>query len=419
MIKNFSQLSKQNSVRLKALKIINEGLKAISPSFVFKEKIKLIDNKLLIESKVYDLNNYKNIYVIGFGKAATLMAQEIENTFGDRIKNGLVIDIQEKKLKRIKVKRGTHPYLSKKNIQASKRIINLLRNSAKDDLIICLISGGGSALFEIPYNSFIKTLKINQKLLKCGASIQEINTIRKHISKVKGGQLLKFTSAKIISLIFSDAPGDNLDIIASGSTVLDQSTIKDAEKIIKKYKLPNLHILETPKSEKLFQKVDNFIILNNRYPLEKMKKRAEEIGFNSKIITCQFHGKVKQAIKKIVHWAQEIKKNELYLLAGETTVEVKGKGKGGRNTELALYYLKNYIPHTLFISFASDGLDNTEAAGAIVDDFTLKKFKKLNLSIDDYLNNNDSYNFFKKTNDLIFTGPTGSNVSDLILIMKY
>jgi len=220
IIKNFSRLSKRSKSRERVLNIIEEGLKSISPSFVFRSKITLRDNELIVGNKIFDLSKFKNIYICGFGKASVGMAVEIEKLLGKRIKNGLVIDVVEKplhqkswrggrKLKRIKVKKGTHPYLSKKNIKATEQIINMLDQASGDDLIICLISGGGSALFEKPYHSFDKTLKMNRRLLTSGASIHEINIIRKHTSQVKGGNLAKLTKAKIISLMFSDVVGDN------------------------------------------------------------------------------------------------------------------------------------------------------------------------------------------------------------------
>lgn len=418
VIKNFQNLSKKSGIRKDTLKIVKEGLVSISPSFVLKNKIRLANNILQITDKTFDLNKFNNIYVIGFGKASGSMASAVEKILGKQIKNGLVIDVSQIKLKRIKVKKGTHPLISRGNIQSSVRIINIVKQASDNDLVICLISGGGSALFEKPYNSFMNTLKINKRLLLCGASIHEINIIRKHISQVKGGGLTGFSKAKIISLIFSDVAGDNLDIIASGPTSIDKSTIDDAKKIIKKYKLPKTKFFETPKNKKIFTKVDNIILLNNQIALEAMKKVGEKLGYKTKIITSRLSGESKKVGEKLLQLSKKMKKKEIYLFGGETTVKVFGNGKGGRNTELALSFLKKLPKDVTFASIASDGADNTDSAGAIVDEETSRTIKKLNLNADDYLKNNDSYNLFQKTNDLIFTGLTGSNVADLIIMLK-
>jgi glycerate-2-kinase len=418
IIKNFKKLTRKSKLRKEALEIINEGLTSISPSSVFKNRIAHKNNLLKINNNNFDLDKFQNIYVIGFGKASASMAKELEEILGQRIKHGIVIDVTSKKLKRIKVRKGSHPYLSKKNIKATQEIINMVRQLNSKDLVICLISGGGSALFEKPYNSFINTLKINKKLLGSGASIHEINVIRKHISQTKGGNLAKPCKAKIISLIFSDVPGDDLDIIASGPTVFDKSTIKDSQKIIKKYKLPKIKLYETPKDKKIFNHINNIILLNNKIPLEAMASKAKEIGHKTKIITNILSGEASQVGKKLAELAQKMKKNEVYLFGGETSVTVSGKGKGGRNTEVSLSFLKNLPKDTLLISIGSDGIDNTDAAGAIADQVTQEKYQDSKLNIENYLKDNNSYNFFKKTDDLIFTGPTGSNVADLVLLLK-
>ena len=418
IIKNILEGSQKTKIRKDIVSIINEGLKSISPFSVFQEKIFLKGNILIIDQKKFDLSKFKNIYVIGFGKASSNMAFEIEKILGTRIKNGLVIDVNFKRLKKIRVKKGTHPYLSKKNIQGSKEIINMVKQLSKNDLVICLISGGGSALFEIPKNSFINTLKINKRLLASGMPIHEINTIRKHISFVKGGNLAQLTKAKIISLIFSDVIDDNIEIIASGPTVLDKSTILDTQKIFKKYKISKIKLYETPKDKKIFKKVNNFIILNNKVALESMRNKSKEMGYKPKIISNILSGKARSIGQKLAKIAQKMKKNEIYLFGGETTVTLKGKGLGGRNTETVLSFLNNLPKKLVFVSIDSDGIDNTDAAGAICDEKSLERAKKLKLNINTYLNNNDSYNFLKKTNDLIFTGPTGSNVADLILMLR-
>jgi hydroxypyruvate reductase/glycerate 2-kinase len=255
--------------------------------------------------------------------------------------------------------------------------------------------------------------------LLSGASICEINIIRKHLSKVKGGKLTQRICPAIqITLIFSDIPGNNLSIIASGPTVLDKSTKQEAEKIAKKYNLPRVKFRETPKEKGIFKKVHNILLLTNKTFLSASEEKAKKLGYKTKIYLDRLVDEASEAGKKLAQFSKKQGKNSIILAGGETPVAVKGQGKGGRCTELALTFLK-YLPENItFCAFASDGQDNTDAAGAIIDEGTIKKSCKLKLDINKYLKNNDSYTFFQKTEDLIFTGPTGTNVADLFLTIK-
>jgi len=276
-----------------------------------------------------------------------------------------------------------------------------------------------------------KYIQVNQELLKSGANIYEMNTIRKHLDLVKGGGLLKILyPAKVISFIFSDVPGNDLSFIASGPTVKDKTNITDALRIIKKYKLKSVRkedLIETPKEEKYFKNVKNILALSNLTALRAMKEKAESLGLKAKILTDNLKGDVKEVAKFLF---QEIKrsKEKVLIVGGETTVKVKGKGKGGRNQELVLWFLKTqtyaYLtqtyedPNFIIISINSDGWDNTEFAGAIGDKLTLEKAEKLKLDIDKFLENNDSFHFFEKTKDGIITGRLPVNVSDLIILYR-
>jgi glycerate 2-kinase len=358
--------------------------------------------------------------------------------------------------------KGTHPLPSRKNFLFTKKIIERFQGKlTKDDLVIVLVCGGGSAMLVYPKINLKKYIQVNQELLKSGANIYEMNTIRKHLDLVKGGGLLKILyPAKVISFIFSDVPGNDLSFIASGPTVKDKTKIGDALKIIKKYKLKSVRkedLIETPKEEKYFKNVRNILALSNLTALKAMKEKAESLGFKAKILTDNLKGDVKDVAKFLF---QEIKKSKekILIAGGETTVKVKGKGKGGRNQELVLWFLqytdlygskmdntdnknqrlfaldpresayKNNIrvnPRCnqsssayLIISLNSDGWDNTEFAGAIGDKITLEKAKKLKLDIDKFLENNDSFHFFQKTKDGIITGRLPINVADLILVWK-
>ncbi|MBO3763292.1 MAG: glycerate kinase [Thermoproteota archaeon] len=440
-IVNKEELSK-SSQRRDALEILEEGLKAADPKSSVKEAL----NNLRDE-----INRARRIFIIGFGKASVSMAESCEEELKDKIHDGAVITprgVKEKNLRKIKVFEGTHPIPSEINVDSTKKLISICSNLTSDDLVICLISGGGSSLFTFPADGIsLEEKKLaTDVLLKSGADIKEINAIRKHISKVKGGQLLNFLKpAKVISLILSDVVGDSVEYIASGPTSPDSSTFKDAYNVIKKYnlmsKLPKSvveriekglrgEITETLKPEnKIFNNVKNVVVSNNMKSLVSMKNRAISLGYNSMILTSYAQGESREVgkflcaiMKQISSYDTPIKKPACLILGGETTVTVKGKGKGGRNQELVLSVVLNSkgIKNFVFASVGSDGIDGcTDAAGAIADNFLLEEAAKINLEPEEFLENNDSYNFFKQTGNLIFTGPTGTNVNDFTIAIIF
>lgn len=412
IIKNFKDLA-TNETRKNALEIINKGIEAVLIKNSMHKQIKISKNVLKIKKDHWNLSNYKNIYVIGAGKAAADMAETIEKIFGKRITKGIVIDTRKKTLSKIKVIKGTHPLPSTINVKATKKIIKILEDCEKKDLIISLISGGGSALMVSPRIDLKKQIKVNEILLEKGATIQEINTIRKHISNIKGGQLAKIAAkSTLINLIISDVITNDLNVIASGPTVNDPTTINDAIKIQKKYSLPNLPFVETPK-EKLTN-VKNILLITNIPAAKAMYKKATELGYKAKILTTQLKGEARNVGKKL---AKLLKPKKAIIAAGETTVAIKGNGKGGRNQELALGAAK-FIKEGVIVSCSSDGVDFiSSASGGIVDENTKEKAKKLGLNIDKFLKENDSYNFLRKVDGIIKTGKTGTNVGDLILLL--
>lgn len=416
IIKNFKQLA-TNQLRKEALLIMEMGLRAVNTQKAIFGKVRLQNNNIFIENEKYNLAKFKRIFFVGIGKSALEGAKAIEKILKNKITAGIALDVKRGKLKKIKSLIGTHPFPSKQNILATKKIVDLLKKAGKNDLVIAVISGGGSALLcSLPKATCEEEALITQILYEKGAPIEEINTLRKHISDIKGGQLAKLAyPASIISLIFSDAPGCSLDVVASGPTIKDPTTIKDALKIIKKYKLPKIELFETPKNNKYFKNVKNILMLCNVDALNAMHKIAMNLGYKAKICGNCSVGEARDVGKNLV---KEIKLNEVLLGGGETTVSVKGPGKGGRNQELVLGSLK-YIKNNVVIASAnSDGIDNTEAAGAIADSETLEKAEKLNLDFRKYLQINDSYHFFKKLDDLIITGPTGTNVADLMVVLR-
>ena len=330
-------------------------------------------------------------------------------------------------------------------LRATEEIINLLKGADENTLLICLISGGGSSLLVSPYNGI--TLdgkkKITELLLKAGVNIYELNNVRKHISKVKGGRLAEIAHpAKVVSLILSDVVGDNLDVIASGPTSSDSTTYTDALKVLKKYRLMEqipLNVIdllnrgrdglipETPKEgDPIFEQVENIIIGSNKKALEGAKIKAEFLGFNTEIISSEITGEAKEAGKWLAQKAIEVQRGEHYrkpvcfISGGETTVTVRGAGKGGRNMELALSFAMEVegFDGITFLSAGTDGTDGpTDAAGAIIDGQTVARAKAIGLDPGTYLENNDSYNFFKQINELFITGPTGTNVMDIQIMV--
>ena len=390
LIKNKKQLS-TSLYRKNSLDIIETGINHVLPKNIMKKQIKLKNNILEIKNKKYNLNKFKNIYVIGFGKSSSLMAQELEKILKNKIKEGIVISNKKIKLKKIKIFIGNHPFPSKKNIVATKKIVDLLKKLNKNNLVICLISGGGSALLFYPNIPFKQYMHIFNRAFTSGIDITKLNKLRKKYSNVKGGRLAKLTKAKIISLIISDVIGDDISTIASGPTY-----------------------------GKGLKNVDNILLLNNEVALEAMKKKAISLGLKPVILTNKLQGEAQIVGKNLIKTTEKYKNKNCFLFAGETTVTVKGKGKGGRCQELCIGAFKEISSlNMILVAAATDGIDGvTNAAGAIVDNKSLEKAKKLRLNYKEYAANNRPYYLFKKMKDLIFTGPTGTNVSDIGVIIK-
>ena len=436
-----------NILKKNALEIFYAGLKAADPDIWIRDFILLEGNLLKIGDRVYNLGKYKNIYIVGFGKASGFMAATLEALFMERIKAGIV-NVRNGYVapcKIIKVNAAGHPIPDEASIKGTLEIIQLLKDAEKNDLVFCLISGGGSALFELPFDgiSLEDIQKITKLLLNSGARIDEVNAIRKHISQVKGGRLVKICKAEIISLILSDVVNDTLSAIASGPTSPDASTFMDCKMILMKYdlfhKIPSSiskHIQngldgtieETPKStDKIFDKICNIIIGNNRTALKTSYQKAIELGYNTSILSSYIKGearevaKVFSAIAREIHWyGGPVKRPACIIAGGETTVRVHGNGMGGRNQELVLSAAMEIdgLENTVILSVGTDGIDgNTNAAGAIADGSTVIRAKGIKMNPETYLDDNNSYSFFKGLNDLIVTGPTRTNVMDIMLLI--
>ncbi len=376
------------------------------------------------------------------------MAQAIEEIFGDRITRGLITTKYGHllPLKETEIIEAGHPLPDQKGIQGSKKIQNLLKESGPEDLVIFLLSGGGSALLPLPVDGITleEKQKVTQLLLDCGADIKEINTIRKHISQIKGGWLAKWAyPSTVIGFILSDVVGDPLDVIASGPTVPDCSTFDEAWEILKKYDLldkivPSIrnHLLlgkegkleETPKAgEGAFEKVHHFLIGSNILALRAAEKEASSYGFHTLILSSSIVGETREAArfhsaiaKEVISSGNPIPRPACIISGGETTVTIKGQGLGGRNQEFALAGALevNGIEKVVLLSGGTDGTDGpTDASGAIADHTTISRAQSMGLDAKVYLENNDAYPFFKKLGDLLITGPTHTNVMDVRILL--
>jgi glycerate-2-kinase len=419
------------------LTILSDVLKAIEPFNAVRSHIK--NSTLYVQNKTFDTSQFNNFYVIAFGKGSVGMAQAICDQLP--VTKGIVITNDPKGLvqhPQVETIVGGHPLPNEQSIAGAKKAHQLLMRCEPDDLVVILISGGGSALLASPRISLSDLQLTTKLLLASGATIQEINTIRKHLSTVKGGQLIKSLPCQVVSLIVSDVVGDPFEFIASGPTVGDTTTFTDACSILIRYKLwdkvPNATrkvieqgkngiLPETPfPDDPVFKHVTNQIIANNSLACETAFTQAKKLGFKPIILSTQVTGEARKFGPELFEKAMRLKKHQnadIFISGGEPTVTLKGKGKGGRNQEMVLSVAKELDEkNAVFCSFGTDGIDGmSPAAGAIADGFTLKRAKQNDLDIDYYLDNNDSFTFFNKLDDALITGPTGTNVMDIQILI--
>jgi glycerate-2-kinase len=426
------------------LSIFKAGIDAVNPYRLILQSLKINGNILNIGNISYDLNQFNNILIIGAGKATAPMAQAVENILGDRISKGFIVVKygHTSPLKKIKQLEAGHPLPDEAGVKGTEEIIRLVRGADEKTLIICLLSGGGSSLLVSPADGITLNDKIEttRLLLSAGADIEELNTVRKHLSKIKGGRLSEISyPATLVTLILSDVIGDRLDVIASGPTVPDDTTFKDAMDVIEKYnlldRLPEnvIRLLNRglrgeikDTSKKGFEKSRVFIIGSLKYALTAAREKALSIGYDTEIITSELQGEARDVGRWLAEKAKGLKRSRCFISGGETTVTVKGKGVGGRNQELALSFALEIegIEGIMMLSAGTDGTDGpTDSAGAIVDGETVIKAKKLGLDPNAYLKDNDTYNFFKRLDSLsgekhqVIRGPTGTNVMDMQIII--
>ncbi len=370
----------------------------------------------------------RRVFFVGVGKCAFASVEPIEKLLGDHLTRGITLDpspLPGTPPAKIVNFKGTHPLPSEENEQATNEIFSLLSNLSGDDLVIFLISGGGSTLLcshEAPMTCADEAL-LFKELTHKGASIQEINTVRKHTSRARGGGLARAAApAEVLSLIVSDVPGNDLEYISSAPTLLDTSTVEDARAVLEKYGIPTtspLTLLETEKDPAYFKRVTNDLILTNLDALHAMEEKARELGYETTLVTDHLVGESQTVAREIVERLHATAGRVALLYAGETTVTIQGEGgEGGRNQELALAAAQRVVEHELVLSFASDGHDNSPHAGAFGDTLVRTHAEEQGLSIDDALLAHDSYTFFAKSGDALTTGYTGSNVSDFIIGLR-
>ncbi|MBT4535714.1 MAG: DUF4147 domain-containing protein [Nitrosopumilus sp.] len=424
IIQNFDELAITEKKK-DCLEILESGLQAANPENIISKYV--TPNEIKINGKIFNIEKYSNIYTVAFGKAGDSMTRALNSIIS--IKSGIIVIPKGSKAKikskKFQIFNSGHPKPDKTSVKAAKEVMKFVDNKKRGELIIFLVSGGGSALLAMPDEITLSDkVHVTDLLLKSGATIQEFNCVRKHLSKIKGGKLVENMKCQGIGLVMSDVEGDDLSSIASGTTYMDDTTYADAMSIIEKYRLKLkipievLQILgnglhnqktETPK----IAKIENYVIANNNNCLESMEQTAKSKGY--KVIKMQIFGDIKEVVKRILENISEEQKTCL-ILGGEPTVKVLGKGQGGRNQELVLRILKNTqkLKKITIASMGTDGIDgNSNFAGAITENI------KVDLNtMKEFLKNSDSSRFFQKQKGTIKTDFTHMNLMDIGIILK-
>lgn len=426
------------------------ALDAVDPYRAVKDALQLEGESLTVGTQRYRLADYKRVLVVGAGKASAPMARAVEETLGERVSAGLV-NVKyghTDSVSRIRLREASHPLPDQSGLDGTREIVRLLEGAGEDDLVLCLISGGGSALMMLPEASIdLEDYQaLTNALLRSGATINHINTIRKHIERVKGGRLAQLAApATVATLILSDVVGNPLDFIASGPTVPDTTTFDDALDVLRQFDLLSSipasvrgwlergargDAPETPKpGDPLFERISTVVIGSNDIAAEAALAEARRLGFNALLLTTFLEGEARELgklaaslAKELLQRGQPVAPPACLILGGETTVTVRGQGKGGRNQEIALasaLALRD-VERALVVALATDGSDGpTDAAGGFADSLSLERAAAAGVDARDALARNDSYPFLAATGDLLVTGPTNTNVNDLLFVFAF
>jgi glycerate 2-kinase len=422
-----------NASRKHALQIFRAALAAADPQEAVLRHLKFDGRTITAGRRKYSIKKFDRVQVIGAGKASAAMARAVERLFGKRIAQGWinVKDGHTAHLRRIHQQECGHPVPDERGLEGARRMEEIAREAGPRDLLICVISGGASALTPapIPPMTLGQKQELTKKLLASGATIHEINTVRKHLSSIKGGQLAKLAyPATTIALILSDVIGDDLDVIGSGPTAGDRSTVADARAVLEKYGIAQVEFHETPKpGDRELERVQNIIVGSNEQAIVAAARQAKALGYRTMVLSTRIEGETRDVAdvhaaiaKEILATGRPLRAPACVLSGGETTVTIRGSGMGGRNQEFVLaaaIALDESGPVTV-LSAGTDGTDGpTDAAGAIADSTTMSRARGLGLDAGAFLVENDSYHFFEKVEGLIKTGPTGTNVMDVRVVL--
>ncbi len=436
--------------RKQIVTVLQAALEAVDPATAVHRYLRREDDTLWVREVPYRLEPSTHVYVVGAGKAGAPMAQAVEEILGERITAGLVNVKYGYTLPThvVELVQAGHPIPDEAGVNGARKVAVLLQDVSPDDLVLCLISGGGSALMTWPVEglTLADMRALTDSLLRRGATINEINTIRKHLERLKGGGLARLACpARLVSLILSDVVGNPLDVIASGPTVPDTSTFVQAYQLLERYNLlpeappaavAHLRrgsegaIAETPKpGDPIFQRTQNVIIASNDHAARAAQRAAEALGFHALVLSTYVEGEAREVAKVLTAIAKEVSASDrptprpaCIIVGGETTVTVKGQGKGGRNQEMALMAAMRLggFEDVAIACLATDGTDGpTDASGALADGNTVRRAAQLGLDPWEHLERNDSYPFFAALGDLLLTGPTNTNVNDLAFVFVW
>ncbi|MAG35432.1 MAG: glycerate kinase [Dehalococcoidia bacterium] len=438
-----------------ARRVLQAALDAVDPGQAVRAVLRRDGSLLLAGDHTYDLDLIDRVFVVGTGKAGEPMAQAVADVLEDRLSAGAVtvkegtLTPASRSLERVQFTEGGHPIPTRLAMDGANRIVDLAEAADEHDLVICLISGGGSALLPLPVDGVSLTDKqaMSDVLIRSGSTINQINTVRKHVSRAKGGRLAEFAApAQVLTLVLSDVVGNPLDFIASGPTVPDSTTFADALSVLQQFDSERAvpasvwehvesgaagQVHETPKETDaaIFGRTRAILVGSNEIAAEAARAAAQRLGFQTLVWTTYLEGEAREiakvagaVAKELVHRNAPLQAPACMIAGGETTVIVRGDGKGGRNQELAVAAADAIrgLPRTLVVAAATDGSDaHPDAAGGMVDGTTVDRGRNRGLYVREALGNNDSYHYLQGVGDLLVTGPTNTNVNDLLFVYSF